>query len=217
MWQPSFGGGENSTPCNEKKWVQIPLNKKIDENLYHCGGGLIHKVLASFKDNFTMSGMGRSLGRAPRGGRWCAYDYLYICQFWRDKGGCLDECMHVEWCHCHERRRSWHDMVQCISEAPYKSCTLEWNAKARDHQRGRALWWSYRNLYHWPGRSDEHVGGNRTKDLDTGGGQRKWRTKNKAHVIGDIGGLSLGPNMAVITFVHIVYEFGHRISGRDTN
>ena len=31
-------------------------------------------------------------------------------------------------------------------------------------------------------------------------------TTNKAHVIGDIGGLDFGPNMAVISFVHPVQD-----------
>jgi len=41
--------------------------------------------------------------------------------------------------------------------------------------------------------------------------------KTKAHVIGDIAGLNLGPNMAVITFVHAVHGFGLRMRGRETN
>ena len=30
-------------------------------------------------------------------------------------------------------------------------------------------------------------------------------TLNKAHVIGDIGGLGFGPNMAVMAFVHAIH------------
>jgi hypothetical protein len=39
--------------------------------------------------------------------------------------------------------------------------------------------------------------------------------KNKAYVIVDIGGLGVGPNMAVIAFVHAVHGFGLRMKGRD--
>jgi hypothetical protein len=42
-------------------------------------------------------------------------------------------------------------------------------------------------------------------------------TKSKAHVIGDIGGLSLGPNITIITFVHVVHGFGLHMRGRETN
>ena len=41
--------------------------------------------------------------------------------------------------------------------------------------------------------------------------------KNKAHVIGDIGGLGLGPNMAAIVFVHAIHGFGLRMREKDTN
>jgi hypothetical protein len=41
--------------------------------------------------------------------------------------------------------------------------------------------------------------------------------KRKAHGIGDIGCLGLGPNMAVIAFVHVVHRFGLRMRGRETN
>ena len=41
--------------------------------------------------------------------------------------------------------------------------------------------------------------------------------KNKAHVIGNISGQGLCPNMAVIAFVHAVHGFGLRMRGRDTN
>ena len=34
------------------------------------------------------------------------------------------------------------------------------------------------------------------------------RAKTNAHVIVDIGGLGLGPNMAVIAFVHVIHGFG---------
>jgi hypothetical protein len=37
------------------------------------------------------------------------------------------------------------------------------------------------------------------------------RAKNKAYIIADIGGLGLGPNMAVILFVHAVHGFGLRM------
>ena len=40
--------------------------------------------------------------------------------------------------------------------------------------------------------------------------------KNKADVIGDIGGLGLSPNMAVIAFVHAVHGLGLLMRGRDT-
>ena len=40
--------------------------------------------------------------------------------------------------------------------------------------------------------------------------------KSKAHVIGDIGCLGLGPNMAVIAFVHTVHGFGLCMRRRDT-
>jgi hypothetical protein len=39
--------------------------------------------------------------------------------------------------------------------------------------------------------------------------------KNKAHIIGEIGGPGFGPNMAVIAFVHAVHGFGLRMRGRD--
>jgi hypothetical protein len=42
-------------------------------------------------------------------------------------------------------------------------------------------------------------------------------TKRKVHGIGDIGCLGLGPNMAIIAFVHAVHGFGLCIKGRDTN
>ena len=45
----------------------------------------------------------------------------------------------------------------------------------------------------------------------------KGRAKRKAHGIGDIGCLGLGPNMAVIAFVHAVHRFGLRMRGRDRN
>lgn len=38
--------------------------------------------------------------------------------------------------------------------------------------------------------------------------------KSKAHVIGDIGGLGFGPNMAVVAFVHALHGFGLRMRGR---
>ena len=41
--------------------------------------------------------------------------------------------------------------------------------------------------------------------------------KNKAHVIGDIGGLGLSPNMAVIVCVHAVHGFGLRMRERNTD
>jgi hypothetical protein len=41
--------------------------------------------------------------------------------------------------------------------------------------------------------------------------------KRKAHVIGDIGCLGLGLNMAVIVFVHAVHGFGFRMMGGDIN
>ena len=41
--------------------------------------------------------------------------------------------------------------------------------------------------------------------------------EREAPVIGDIGGLGLGPNMAVIAFVHAFHGFGFRMRGRDTN
>ena len=41
--------------------------------------------------------------------------------------------------------------------------------------------------------------------------------ESKAHVIVDIGGLGIGPNMAVIAFVHVVHEVGLRMRGWDTN
>ena len=37
--------------------------------------------------------------------------------------------------------------------------------------------------------------------------------KNKAYVIVDHGGLGLGPNTAVIAFVHAVHRFGLRMRG----
>ena len=43
------------------------------------------------------------------------------------------------------------------------------------------------------------------------------RAEREAHVIGDIGGLSLSPNMAVIAFVHAFHGFGFCMRGRDTN
>ena len=39
--------------------------------------------------------------------------------------------------------------------------------------------------------------------------------QNKPHVIADIGGMGLGPNMVVIAFVHAVHEFGLRMRARD--
>ena len=39
--------------------------------------------------------------------------------------------------------------------------------------------------------------------------------KNKAYVIANIGGLGLGPNMAVIAFIHAVHEFGLHMRGLD--
>ena len=41
--------------------------------------------------------------------------------------------------------------------------------------------------------------------------------KNKAHVIADISGLDLGPNMDAIAFVHVVYGFGLCMRGQDIN
>ena len=41
--------------------------------------------------------------------------------------------------------------------------------------------------------------------------------KRKAHVIGDIGGLGFGPNMAVIAFVHAIHGFGLCMRGSPTN
>jgi hypothetical protein len=43
------------------------------------------------------------------------------------------------------------------------------------------------------------------------------RPKRKPHGIGDIGCLGLGPNMAVVAFIHAVHGFGLRKRGRDTN
>ncbi len=45
----------------------------------------------------------------------------------------------------------------------------------------------------------------------------KGGAKREANDIGDIGGLGLGPNMAVIAFVHAVHRFGLRMRGRDRN
>jgi hypothetical protein len=42
-------------------------------------------------------------------------------------------------------------------------------------------------------------------------------TKRKAHGIGDIGCLGLGPNMSIIAFVHAVHGFGLCMRCRDTN
>jgi hypothetical protein len=39
--------------------------------------------------------------------------------------------------------------------------------------------------------------------------------KNKAHIIGDIGGLGFGPNMTIIAFVHAIHGFGIRMKGRE--
>jgi hypothetical protein len=43
------------------------------------------------------------------------------------------------------------------------------------------------------------------------------RARRKAHGIGNIGCLGLGPNMAVIAFVHAIHGFGLRMRGRDIN
>ena len=69
--------------------------------------------------------------------------------------------------------------MQCTWGTPYKSCTLEWSPKARDHKQGRAPWWSYQNEYHWLGRFDEHIEDNHIKDFGIGGGQHKWRNKKQ--------------------------------------
>ena len=41
--------------------------------------------------------------------------------------------------------------------------------------------------------------------------------KNKAYVIVVIGGMGLGPNMAVLEFVHAVHGFGLCMGGQETN
>jgi hypothetical protein len=41
--------------------------------------------------------------------------------------------------------------------------------------------------------------------------------KSKAYVIADIGGHDLGPNMAVISFVHAVHGFGLCMRGQDAH
>jgi hypothetical protein len=41
------------------------------------------------------------------------------------------------------------------------------------------------------------------------------RTKSKAQVIGNVGGLGFGPDMAVEAFVHAVHGLGLRMRGRD--
>ena len=37
------------------------------------------------------------------------------------------------------------------------------------------------------------------------------RTKSKAKVIGNVGGLGFGPDMAVVAFIHAVHRFGLRM------
>jgi hypothetical protein len=37
------------------------------------------------------------------------------------------------------------------------------------------------------------------------------RLKSKAYVIGNVGGLGFGPDMAVVAFIHAVHGFGLRI------
>ena len=41
------------------------------------------------------------------------------------------------------------------------------------------------------------------------------RTKSKAQVISNVGGLGFGPDMVVKAFVHVVHGLGLRMRGRD--
>ena len=41
------------------------------------------------------------------------------------------------------------------------------------------------------------------------------RTKNKAQVIGNVGGLGFRPDMAVEAFIHVVHGLGLRMRGQD--
>ena len=56
-----FWRWENSTPCNDKKRVEVLPRKIIDEDHYRCGEGPHPQGPCWFQEFFSMSGLGNTI------------------------------------------------------------------------------------------------------------------------------------------------------------
>ena len=176
---------------------------------------LTHKVLAGLKNNFAMSGLGRSLDVLLDKG----VDALATVSAVAD----LDRVVMVtemnagtlSGIHCHGRRRFWHGIEQCIWRL-FTDPANKSGLRMAQCQNGKGIFSEAVEISiidSGGAMSTLKVIASRILTLEVANAGR--RTKSKAQVIGNVGGLGLGPNMAVIAFVHAVHRLGLRMRGRD--
>ena len=106
-----------------KNGLKFIHRQKMTRSTITAEEELTHKVFAGFEDDFAMSGLGRTLHVLLEEGVDALATISAVANFDRMRMVAKMNAGTLRWCHCHGRRRFWHDRVQCMWEAPYKSCT----------------------------------------------------------------------------------------------
>ena len=200
-----------------KNGLKFFHRKKLMRSTITAEEELTYKVLAGFKDDFAMSGMGRSLDVLLEEGVDALATISAVANFDRMtmvakmNAGTLSGviAMDVEdsgmtWCNAFGR---------LLTNPAHKSGMQRQGTTNVEGLLGESI---KINVIHIGGpMSTLEVITLRIWTLEVA--NASGGAKKKANVIGDIGGLGLGPNMAVIAFVHAFHGFGFRMRGRDTN